>query len=85
MQMDDSSFREMYLYPNDPRPPKQRKHVLKGSKNKRGMQETNEQKKETFYSIVQKVKNVALFVRNIKKPIAEKQTFEIHNLKEKEL
>ena len=82
MQGDESSFREMYHYPNDGSTHKYRKYMLKGARNKRGSQETNKKEKETFYGVIQKAKNVALFARNIKQRIAEKRTLNTHTLKE---
>ena len=70
MISDDSSFREMYQFPNEGQPQRHRKYLAKGQRNKRNIQEAHKPQKENFYGVVQKAKNVALFARNIKQRIA---------------
>ena len=78
---DDESFREMYQFPNDGPNQKHRKYLLKGQRNKKNAQESTKEQKETFYDVVQKAKNVALFTQNLKQRIAQNRTFDTHNLK----
>jgi hypothetical protein len=75
----------MYGFPNDAHIHKHRKYVIKNQRSKRLVQEANKPQKETFYGVVRKAKNVAIFAQNLKQRIAENRSLNCHSLNPKEM
>ena len=54
---------------------------MKGFRSRKNPAESNRPLKESFYDIVLKAKNVAMFAQTLKQKVAEKRTLNEHTLK----
>jgi hypothetical protein len=71
----------MFQYPLEGNDQKHRKHAVKGCRSRKNPAESSRPFKESFYDVVQKAKNVAMFTQTLKQKVAEKRTLNEHTLK----